>query len=79
MTKIGTGVSVNGNVIKTATSERSLVTVSYTDFTGETLSKSFYVNMSGSPVGMITDVVSRVLSGDNTVNVADIVRIINGN
>lgn len=79
VTKIGTGVSVNGNVIKTATSERSLVTVSYTDFTGETLSKSFYVNMSGSPLGMITDVVSRVLSGDNTVNVADIVRIINGN
>ena len=79
VTKIGTGLTVNGNVIKAITSERSLVTVSYTDFTGETLSKSFYVNMSGSPVGMITDVVSRVLSGDNTVNVADIVRIINGN
>ena len=79
VTKIGTGLTVNGNVIKAVTSERSLVTVSYTDFTGETLSKSFYVNMSGSPVGMITDVVSRVLSGDNTVNVADIVRIINGN
>ena len=77
--KIGTGLSVNGNVIKTATSERSLVTVCYTDFTGETLSTSFYVNKSGSPVGMITDVVSRVLSGDNSVNVADIVRIINGN
>ena len=79
VTKIGTGLTVNGNEIKAATSERALVTVSYTDFTGETLSKSFYVNMSGSPVGMITDVVSRVLSGDNTVNVADIVRIINGN
>ena len=79
VTKIGTGVSVNGNVIKTATSERSLVTVSYTDFTGETLCKSFYVNKSGSPLGMVTDVVNLILSGDNSVNVADIVRIINGN
>jgi hypothetical protein len=55
------------------------VTVSYTDFTGETLSTSFYVNKSGSPLGMVTDVVNLILSGDNTVNVADIVRIINGN
>jgi hypothetical protein len=77
VTKIGTGLTVNGNVIKAATSERSLVTVSYTDFTGETLSKSFYVNKSRSPSGMITDVVNRILSGDNSVNVADIVRIIN--
>jgi hypothetical protein len=77
VTKIGTGLTVNGNVIKAATSERSLVTVSYTDFTGETLSKLFYVNKSGSPSGMISDVVNRILSGDNSVNVADIVRIIN--
>jgi len=77
VTKIGTGLTVNGNVIKAATSERSLVTVSYTDFTGETLSKSFYVNKSGSPLGMITDAVNRILSGDNSVDVADIVRIIN--
>lgn len=76
VTKIGTGLTVNGNVIKAATNERSLVTVSYTDFTGETLSKSFYVNKSGSSLGMITDVVNRILNGDNTVNVADIVRII---
>ena len=55
------------------------MTVSYTDFTGETLSKSFYVNRSGSPLGMITEVVNRIMSGDNTVNAADIVRIINGN
>ncbi len=39
VTKIGSGLTVNGNVIKAVTSERSLVTVSYTDFTGETLSK----------------------------------------
>jgi hypothetical protein len=79
VTKIGTGLTVNGNEIKATTSERSLVTVSYTDFTGETLSKSFYVNRSGSPLGMITEVVNRIMSGDNTVNAADIVRIINGN
>ena len=77
VTKIGTGLSVNGNEIKAATSERALVTVSYTDFTGETLSKSFYVNKSGSPLGMITDEVNLILSGDSSVNVADIVRIIN--
>ena len=70
VTKIGTGLSVNGNEIKAATSERALVTVSYTDFTGETLSKSFYVNKSGSPLGMITDEVNLILSGDNSVNVA---------
>ena len=79
VTKIGPSLTVNGNEIKAATSERSLVTVSYTDFTGETLSKSFYVNRSGSPLGMITEVVNRIMSGDNTVNAADIVRIINGN
>ena len=79
VTKIGSGLTVNGNVIKAVTSERSLVTVSYTDFTGETISTSFYVNKSGSLLGMISEVVSRILSGDNTVNVADIVRIINGN
>lgn len=70
VTKIGSGLTVNGNVIKAVTSERSLVTVSYTDFTGETLSKSFYVNKSGSPLGMITDEVNLILSGDNSVNVA---------
>lgn len=70
VTKIGSGLTVNGNVIKAVTSERSLVTVSYTDFTGETLSKSFYVNKSESPLGMITDEVNLILSGDNSVNVA---------
>ena len=79
VTKIGPSLTVNGNEIRTATSERSRVTVSYTDFTGETLSTSFYVNKSGSPLGMVTDVVNLILSGDNSVNVADIVRIINGN
>lgn len=76
VTKIGPGLTVKGNQIKATTSERSLVTVSYTDFTGETLSTSFYVNKSGSRSGMITDVVNRIMSGDNTVNAADIVRII---
>lgn len=70
VTKIGSGLTVNGNVIKAVTSERSLVTVSYTDFTGETISKSYYVNKSGSPLGMITDEVNLILSGDNSVNVA---------
>ena len=45
-------------------------TPGHTDFTGETLSKSFYVNKSGSPLGMITDEVNLILSGDNSVNVA---------
>ena len=79
VTKIGSGLKVKGNVIKAVTSERSLVTVSYTDFTGETISKSFYVNMSGSPLSMITEMVNRILSGDNRVNATDIVRVINGN
>ena len=76
MTKIGTGLTVNGNKIKATTSERSFVTVSYTDFTGETLRESFYVNKSGSRSGMISDVENRIMSGDNKVSVADIVRII---
>ena len=79
VTKIGSGLKVKGNVIKAVTSERSLVTVSYTDFTGETISKSFYVNMSGSPLSMITEMVNRILNGDNRVNATDIVRVINGN
>jgi hypothetical protein len=77
VTKVGTGLTVSGNVIKAVTNERSLVTVSFTDLTGATLSKSFFVNKSGSPLGMITDVVNRILKGDKSVNVADIVRIIN--
>lgn len=76
VTKIGTGLTVNGNKIKATTSERSFVTVSYTDFTGETLRESFYVNKSGSRSGMISDVENRIMSGDNKVSVADIVRII---
>ena len=78
VTKIGTGLTVNGNVIKAATREKSLVTVSYTDFTGQTLRQTFYVNKSGSSSGMITDVVNRIMSGDSTVNAVDIVHIING-
>lgn len=77
LTKVGNGVTVNGTELKAVTNERSLVTVNYTDFTGDTLSRSFYVNKSGSPLGMIADVVNRILNGDKSVTVADIVRIIN--
>jgi hypothetical protein len=40
---------------------------------------SYQAFSSGSPKAMISDVVNRILNGDNTVNVADIARIINGN
>lgn len=76
LTKVGNGVNVYKNWLTGVTDEKSLVTVNYTDFTGETVSTSFYVNPSGSSSGMITDVVDRILSGDNSVNVADVVRII---
>ena len=44
----GNGVTANGTQLKVLTGESSLVTVSYTDFTGETVSTSFYVNGSAA-------------------------------
>lgn len=76
VTKIGTGLDVDGTMLKGVTSDRTKVTVNYTDFTGATVSSSFYANRLGSPKGMISDVVNRIMSGDNTVDAADIVRII---
>jgi hypothetical protein len=76
VTKIGTGLDVDGTMLKGVTSDRTKVTVNYTDFTGATVSSSFYANRLGSPNGMISDVVNRIMSGDNTVDAADIVRII---
>ena len=90
VTKIGTGLTVNGNRIKATTGERSLVTVSYTDFTGETFRNTFFVNRTGSPLGMITDVVNNIMgtpsetfdinsadrNSDGVVNVVDLIRMI---
>lgn len=48
VTSTGNGLTINGTQLTAVTGERSLVTVSYTDFTGETVSTSFYVNKSAS-------------------------------
>jgi hypothetical protein len=50
----GEGVMVNGNELTAVSEESTLVTVSYTDFIGETVSTSFYVNKSVSPEVIIT-------------------------
>lgn len=89
--KLGSGLTVNGTDVTAVTNERAHVTVSYTDFTGETLSKSFYVNKSGSQSGMITDVVNDIMgspsaafdenfadrNGDGVVNSVDLVLMLN--
>lgn len=48
VTSTSNGLTINGTQLTAVTGERSLVTVSYTDFTGETVSTSFYVNKSAS-------------------------------
>ena len=92
LTKFGNGVNVYKNWLTGVTDERSLVTVNYTDFTGETVSTSFYVNPSGSPSGMVTDVADAIMghpsttfvkqsadrNGDGVVDAADLVLILNG-
>lgn len=92
LTKVGNGVNVYKNWLTGVTDEKSLVTVNYTDFTGETVSTSFYVNPSGSPFGMVTDVANSIMghpsttfakqsadrNGDGVVNAADLVLILNG-
>ena len=47
VTCTGEGLKVNGNKLTAVTKERSLVIVSYTDFTGKTISTKFYVNRKG--------------------------------
>ena len=46
VTSTGDGLIVNGTQLTAVTGESSLVTVRYTDFTGEIVSTSFYVNKS---------------------------------
>lgn len=50
----GDGVMVNGNQLTAVSGVGSLVTVSYTDFIGETVSTSFYVNKSALPAITVT-------------------------
>jgi len=46
---IGEGVKISGNQLIATSEESTLVNISYTDFIGETVSTSFYVNKSASP------------------------------
>lgn len=69
VTCTGKGVSVNGNKITGVTGKRSLVTVSYNDFTGKTVSTSFYVNRSQPIVGDV--------NGDDVVDEEDLKAVIN--
>jgi hypothetical protein len=92
LTQIGNGVTVYKNWLTGVTNEKSLVAVNYTDFTGETVSTSFYVNPLGSPIGMVTDMANSIMghpsmtfakqsadrNGDGVVNAADLVLMING-
>ena len=48
VTCTGEGLKVSGNKLTAITNERSLVVVSYTDFTGKTISTKFYVNRTGT-------------------------------
>ena len=50
----GDGVMVNGNQLTSVSGAGSLVTISYTDFIGETVSRSFYVNKSALPAVTVT-------------------------
>ena len=50
----GDGVVVYGNQLTAVSGVGSLVTISYTDFIGETVSTSFYVNKSALPAVTIT-------------------------
>ena len=55
VTCTGKGVTVSGNTLKAVTGKRSLVTVSYKDFTGNTVSIQFYVNRSKPLTGDVND------------------------
>ena len=50
----GDGVMVNGNQLTAVSGVGSLVTINYTDFIGETVSTSFYVNKSALPAITVT-------------------------
>lgn len=68
VTCTGKGVSINGNQITGVTGKRSLVTVSYNDFTGKTVSTSFYVNRSQPIVGDV--------NGDDVLDENDLKAVI---
>ena len=63
----GDGVQIVGNQLICVSAASTLVTISYTDFIGETVSTSFYVNKSDSPeeVVVIGDVNDDKVLDDN--------------
>lgn len=69
VTCTGKGVTVSGNTLKSVTGKRSLVTVSYTDFTGQMVSTSFYVNPSNPIIGDV--------NGDDVLDEKDLKAMIN--
>ena len=69
VTCTGKGVTVSGNTLKSVTGKRSLVTVRYTDFTGATVSTSFYVNSSNPIIGDV--------NGDDVLDDKDLKAMIN--
>ena len=69
VTCTGNGVSINGNKITGVTGKRSLVTVSFNDFTGKTVSSSFYVNASNPINGDV--------NGDDVLDEKDLNAMIN--
>ena len=69
VTCTGKGVTVKGNTLKAVTGKRSLVTVSYTDFTGNTVSFQFYVNRSKPLTGDVND--------DDVVDDKDVKAVVN--
>ena len=70
---VGSGVMINGNQLTVISEESTLVTISYTDFIGETVSTSFYVNKSDSTndVVVIGDV-----NGDKVIDDKDLSAVI---
>ena len=69
VTCTGNGVSINGNKITGVTGKRSLVTVSFNDFSGKTVSSSFYVNASNPINGDV--------NGDDVLDEKDLNAMIN--
>lgn len=65
----GNGVTVSGKTLKSVTGKRSLVMVSYTDFTGKTVSTTFYVNASNPINGDV--------NGDDVLDEKDLKAMIN--
>jgi len=69
VTCTGKGMKINGNKLTAVTGKRSLVTVNYTDFTGNTVSTSFYVNASNPINGDV--------NGDDVLDDKDLKALIN--